>query len=679
MADDRGTKLARTFVNRLALVREQSLANKGPKGCLGSLHQFANVDVMGSLADYLEYDEDDTEKTDTEEKMSHTLSSSSFGRTFKAASPVTSGGASSKAPQPPASPKPTLGPRRRTERVGNKLMRIRLDSPRHEQLSALVPLLPGSPKLTAEAQEAYDLEQLHLEEQERLALEAELASRKKKRRSTAQARNRFKAAGLVVMKFVGDREDKMIDKNEKNLEEEQKKEQERVAELEKIARRTGQRDPWHFHLKEAMRPEVTPRGDRAQRDALALQGNFNPGFVADIVVKPRVDAQPILTFMEQGDIVFADEEENASEQALLARRLQGLRYNEPRRGPWAARPEATKSSAEDGHGPRTAAPKKAAATFVVNSRDQELKPDLHRIIELMDPDRKVGSIDADMIVPLMFWLGLTKHRSAALATVEAAFGSRDIEDKAMALMSEHVEVQLSLVEGLRYLARRESLDQLCEYLTDNNCHRIRTWFGSMKSDPFGCVDITQVQSMFLRMELTTNRQTLFRFLSYMADHPPPDAAADPREQIAIENRKFSLKGFVSLIGRCCTAWCLHRTMSMLTTEMNSEPASSVSSHELSCRWIQLQRKITISLLVNQRFWGRESRNVLQALMPPQIDVPELAEVKDLSLEQWNLLFQRVRAQGLASVLLSEGEEAEKPGEQQMPPSDSRKGTRAGRD
>jgi len=632
-------KFAKKFVSRLAAVRQESLANKGPNGCLGSLHQFVNGKVMGSLADYLEYDVDGTSATT--EEVSKTLSTSHPLRT-KAA----------KVPQPPTTPL-TPGHRRQTERVGNKLMRMRLDCPRHDQLSALVPLLPGPPPLTENAQEAKNaIDRAAMEEKERLALEAELAAKRKKRR--AMAKTKFKAAGIVVMNFAGDPEDVVEQRAETPLgvKEDYVSEEELLA---KAAQR-AQPDPWHHHLKEAMRPEVTPRGDRAQRDALALQGNFNPGFVADIVVKPRVDAQPLLTFMEQGDIVIAEQEDNASEQVLLARRLQSLRYNEPRSGPWAAQPPpAAKSSAEDVLGQRAAVPKRAAV-FTVKTRDQEeLKPDLHRVIELLDPDRKVGFMNADAVVPLMFWLGLTKHRSAALATVEAAFGSRDIEDKAMALMSEHVEVQLSLVEGLRYLARRESLDQLCEFLTDNNCQRIRTWFHSMKHDTFGCVDITQVQSMFLRMELTTNRQTLFRFLSYMADHPPPDAAADPREQMAIENRSFSLKGFGSLLCRCCTAWCLHRTMSMLTAEL-SEPAASISKHELSCRWVQLQRKITISLLVNQRFWGRESRNVLQSLLPPQFDIPELAEFKDLTPEHWNLLFQRVRAQGLASVLLCEAEE-----------------------
>ena len=44
---------------------------------------------------------------------------------------------------------------------------------------------------------------------------------------------------------------------------------------------------------------------------------------------------------------------------------------------------------------------------------------------------------------------------------------------------------------LRQLIRRESLEQLCEYITSNGFQRLRAWFNSMRADQFGCVDITQ--------------------------------------------------------------------------------------------------------------------------------------------------------------------------------------------
>jgi len=418
-----------------------------------------------------------------------------------------------------------------------------------------------------------------------------------------------------------------------------------------------QQDPFHHHLKQALREPTTPRR-AARRDELALQGNFNPSFLAEIRGKPRIDAQPLLAVMEQGDVVVAEQEDTEAEQVLMARRLESLRSGEPRRGPWASPSDSNRSQAEDAHGAlRNAAPKRKAAAEPVlapkGSANRVTKVDMNRMLELLDPERKAGMIDADAMVPLMFWLGLTKQRRAALTTLHSGFDGGEVSTESMAVLGEHVEVQLRLVEGLRDLVRRESLELLCEFMTKNNFHRIRTWFGLMRHDPFGCVDITQVQGLFSRMEVTSDRQTLFRFLSYMAEHPPYPVKTDAREMYAVENKKFSIRGFSSLLCRCTAAWCLHRTALLL----NPPPSPGLSDHELSCRWIQLQRKITISLLINQRFWGNESRNVLAAMKPPHGTAPVIEELQGLSPEQWNILFQRVCAQGLASVLLDDDENA----------------------
>eukprot|EP00439_Symbiodinium_sp_Y106_P038047 s6355_g4.t1 len=244
---------------------------------------------------------------------------------------------------------------------------------------------------------------------------------------------------------------------------------------------------------------------------------------------------------------------------------------------------------------------------------------------------QIGSVDADVVVPLMFWLGLTKSRTAAMETLRMGFGQLQIENGTLLVLGDHVEVQMRLVEGLRHLVRRDSTEHMCEYLAGKSFQRPRAWFNSMRADPMGWVDITQVQNLFARMEVTSDRQTLFRFLSYIMENPCPSVAADHREAAAIESKKFSFNGFLSLICRCTTSWVLHRVLSVLMAESSGALATDL---DIANRWIELQRRIMISLLVNHRFWGRESRQELQ----------------ELSQEQWNALFQRVRAQGLASVL-----------------------------
>ncbi|CAE7770404.1 unnamed protein product [Symbiodinium pilosum] len=272
---------------------------------------------------------------------------------------------------------------------------------------------------------------------------------------------------------------------------------------------------------------------------------------------------------------------------------------------------------------------------------------MQRMLDLLDPGCQIGFVDADAIIPLMFWLGLTKSRTAATETLRMGFGSLQIENAGLLTLGDHAEVQMRLVEGLRHLVRRDSAEHMCEYIAGNSFQRPRAWFNSMRADPNGCVDITQVQNLFARMEVTSDRQTLFRLLSYMIENPCPSMASDAREAEAIESKKFSFNGFLSLICRCTTSWVLHRVWSMLTAESSKK---LLSDYDIDNRWIQLQRRIMISLLVNQRFWGRESRQVLSALQPPMISTAEVQELQELSQDQWNALFQRVRAQGLASVL-----------------------------
>merc|ERR1711904_376034 len=80
-----------------------------------------------------------------------------------------------------------------------------------------------------------------------------------------------------------------------------------------------------------------------------------------------------------------------------------------------------------------------------------------------------------------------------------------------------------------------------------------------------------------------------------------------------------------------------------------------SDRHAAMMWTTLQRKIGMSLLVNHRFWGRESRQVLAALNQPAL----CTFGQNLSPEQWLSLFQRVRAQNMASTF-PEGDEVDDP-------------------
>jgi len=329
----------------------------------------------------------------------------------------------------------------------------------------------------------------------------------------------------------------------------------------------------------------------------------------------------------------------------------------------------------------------------------------------MDPQGN-GSVPPDAFVPLMFWLGLTRRRSAALTTMELAFGPGDVDVAAISHLGQYVEVQVRLIDGFRQLARVQSLDQLCEFMTDWS--RLREWFYSMRRDPTGHVDVVEVQNLLARMEVTSDRATLFRFLSFVARSGTMPGSKG--RQGTLERRTLGIEDFASLICRCAIAWCLHRTLQLITctaapstttlgaptpqpqqhqaqtTQHKTQSTKSqqdghdsamsakapspatplgvkgsvsanevgtagheVDEHTAKLRWTQLQRKIAVSLLVNHRFWGRESRSVLASLHQPDIAMRE-----ELAPELWLSLFQRVRAQGLASTL-PVGQEFEDPG------------------
>jgi len=434
-------------------------------------------------------------------------------------------------------------------------------------------------------------------------------------------------------------------------------------------------EPTGLDLRKPDKAVVAPTGEPKTGFTVAMFSG-----TAD-VKKPRAEVHPLLTAiegMQHDDIV----QHGVGESGLLSQRLDELRWGELRKGAWTNRPERRRPAEKDA---TTAAKQQergkdsgvleapgrqlVSADIARSAKDAGIK-DIHgdseqmeRLIHIMDPER-TGVVAPEVFVPLFFWLGLTRRRTAVLITLELAFGPGNIDVGGIQKLSRYAEVQIRLIEGLRHLARRESLEQLCEYITD--MMRLRTWFHTMKRDTTGHADIVEVQNLFARMEVTSDRQTLFRFLTHIIHSEVlPSATAERGEkQGAIGKRTFGIGDFASLLCRCAVAWCLHRTLMLIDPSDDAEragdgplmaPNINDLDREAEMRWVALQRKIIISLLVNHRFWGRESRTVLMSLNQPQMTT--LGNL--LTPEQWLSLFQRVRAQGIASTL-PVGDEASDP-------------------
>lgn len=422
-------------------------------------------------------------------------------------------------------------------------------------------------------------------------------------------------------------------------------------------------------------PEPVPpvKGSPGPRRRAGASTSFSLSFASGLGKKPRWEAHPLLTAMESmhldDDCSGRDLDE---EQVVLHHRLEELRWSEQRKGGWTAAPAVKRFAPVDMslHVPPLPAAGGRRGRKQPSAGDVQTAADMAQMIRLLDPKR-IGHLKPDCFVPLMFWLGLTRKRNAALATLEIAFGPGEIEVDALRRLARYVDVQLRLVDGLKTLARLESLDQLCEFVTD--WQRLNSWFSSMTSDNTGRVDIVEVQNLFARMEVTSDRQALYRFVCYFMGSRQPGAAQQQPDQpgpgasrkitaagsasksaSAANTRTLNIRDFASMICTCAVTWCLHRALAAVkaVTPSDGVPVTTAGlpeadrerERETALQWTQLQRRIIVSLLVNHRFWGRESRAVLASHVPPPTDG------EDLTPEQWLLLFQRVRAQGIASTL-----------------------------
>lgn len=438
---------------------------------------------------------------------------------------------------------------------------------------------------------------------------------------------------------------------------------------------------------EALRSD-TLRSDALRSDTLRSDTSFSFAIIADLALKPRLERTPLLTSIK--DLSKAGEEEE-NERILgsqnIAMQLDELRCREQRRGPWT-RPSEPRMSGERQAAPaadegRTASvsemrPSEHSSVHPLRyatSKDSSEQPrvDFGPIVQLLDP-RGQGFVAPDAFVPFMFWLGITRRRAAALMIFELGFGRGDVSTAAIMKNNQFTWVQTRLVDGIQWMARRETTEQVCEYITDEK--RLTRWFNSISLDPSGQVDIIEVMKFLANLEIDPatkgdlNASVLFRFLSHSLEvlHPRPCRAASTHfersepltpevlaESLALS--KFTFPLFCSLLCRCVVTWCIYRMARLVDppgSGFGMQPALSEEDHGKELRWTETHRRIAVSLLVNHKFWGREARVVLSTL-----SLPALATFGgQLTPEQWLLLFQRVRAQGLSSTLPGEGEEGD---------------------
>jgi len=421
--------------------------------------------------------------------------------------------------------------------------------------------------------------------------------------------------------------------------------------------------------------------------AWSPRSNFNPTFAVGLSAKPRQDRHPLLVALEVHVEDHSKNKTGLEPSAMMANRLSKHVWQDSRQNYWTFPPEWAKpcsTKALDAPGARSGSSIAAlevrdGMSVSSGSADARFREDVQQLLGVMVPEG-CGAMQPDLLVPLFFWLGLSKHRAASRALLERAFGPGNIPVALVVGCCRHAEVQIRLVDGLRHLAQRESLEHLCEFMTDKESFRLRKWFHSMKLDPTGHADIIQVQRWLAHMGIISGRQDLFRFLS----QSEPGGTGP---SLAHQSRKRSLAvdEFTRLLCRCTVMWCIQRTLVLLKTMSTSDSAqpspsharrrntgrgsvvdsdeattvlaqgTGLSDHDIALRCARLQRIIAVSLLLNQRYWGAESRQVLAFWKPP----PAPAAAFELSREQWMALFQRVRAQGMGSILPL-GKDAEDP-------------------
>lgn len=366
----------------------------------------------------------------------------------------------------------------------------------------------------------------------------------------------------------------------------------------------------------------------------------------------------------------------------IARRLEKLRSKEMRRGNWTEQSDVTSDRhvlLQESPRPQALATarqllmdvKRASgpSSLVLPAQPGDgtkTVADFKKFVCLVDADQG-QELPPDAFVPLMFWFGFTQKRRSALVVLQCAFGHGPIPVAAIYQLAAHYKVQVQLAEGFQWLARKESFQHVSDFLSDQR--HFRHWFSTMSQDIHGRVGIMDVGILLAQLQVPFNKKQLDRFLSHFIEaHNQEQTKLEPSSRTSEMKKRLNFTGFCALLSRCIVTWCINRTLDLVDPPRKVDPLENalrssghVSGSEqleaaedprLAKRWAEVHRQILVSLLVNHRFWGRESRYVLASMSQPRI----LTFGQQLAPEGWLALFQRVRAQGMASTFPEDDEE-----------------------
>mmetsp|Transcript_39039 Transcript_39039/g.71183 ORF Transcript_39039/g.71183 Transcript_39039/m.71183 type:complete len:700 (-) Transcript_39039:41-2140(-) len=445
-------------------------------------------------------------------------------------------------------------------------------------------------------------------------------------------------------------------------------------------------------LRRGFRRELrTPEDmkDTSQRQST----NFTLAITKGFKLRPKDSLHPMLC-----SVVKAEGEDGKStnlsgmnadahaedEGVHISNRLEKLRSKEPRRGNWTQQAEITSDRhllLQESPRPQALATARQLWTDVqftsapMMAKEQQASGDgtrtvfdFRKFVSLVSPEEG-QDLSPDAFMPLMFWFGLTQKRRCTLAVFQISFGPGAVPVNWILQLSQHYKVQVQLAEGFHVLARKHSYYHLCEFLSDQK--RLREWYSSMTQDVAGRVGVMDVSILLAQLDVPFDKKQLWRFLSSFTEvYNQVQLKLDGNSRTSEMKNRLTYSSFSALLCRCIVTWCINRTLDLVDPpnkpkadpleNLPSKSAEVTSPEQLEAmadpkttkRWAEVHRQILVSLLVNHRFWGRESRNVLATMSQPGI----LSFGQQLSPEGWLGLFQRVRAQGMASTFPDEEEE-----------------------
>lgn len=445
---------------------------------------------------------------------------------------------------------------------------------------------------------------------------------------------------------------------------------------------------------------------------------FSPATLASLgsSAQPSESRHPMLSClaqMDRQDAAGLDGQPDESEQhkvdlveravSQISVRFERRRWKESRCGKsWSTAPVPTPEFQPQLEKDPTVDLAAYMSATVKNRCKQELYPewahveaDFKRLVWLVDP-ASGSRISPEALTPLMFWLGFARNRRASIAVFEIAFGRGDIGVDKIVELAPYFNVQIQLAEGFKTLARKDSFEQLCAYVTDEQ--RIQGWWTAMNTDRSGRVELDKIETMLARMQVITmrNSRVLTRFLGHAAalyDHTLSDihdataakhlvssvtngaGALSQRGHVCQKDKNTYSSHFLkALLCRSVVTCCIVKVLDLMdpwpraraaggydasintgreiygTTLASAsgrhieEAKTGVVDFKVLQRWAQVHRRISVSLMVNHRYWGREGRAVLASLKQPPLAICE-----DFTAQQWKTLFQHAKAQGMAST------------------------------